>query len=217
MFAVNDVTYSPNGNQIVSGGNDMTVHLWCSFSGQLHLALRHFSPVRRVIFSPDGQEVISASLDDGILQAWNLRTGELRGRTDPRHIDQGLNCCSFSPNGRLYVTGGKIGVLRVSAWISGQWVRVLRYHVGVTFRFRWGQNSECLYIATRAYGKLRIWKLTEDGGGYQLRLLWSAGAKELCFAYASLEDVVGLSPVDIELMKQHRIIGNPKRDATDNQ
>ncbi|KAF9149180.1 hypothetical protein BG015_009042 [Linnemannia schmuckeri] len=81
--------------------------------------------------------------------------------------------------------------------------------------FRWGQSSECLYIGTRAYGKLRVWKLTEEKDEYQLRLLWSAGAKEVCFAHANLEEVVGLSQIDIELMKQHGTIGEPKRDATD--
>lgn len=215
-FAVNDVTYSPSGNLIASGGNDMTVRLWCSHSGAHLLVLNHFSQVHRVVFAPDEREVISASIDDGILQAWNIQTSELRGRTDPKHIDQGLNCCSFSPNGMLYVTGGKTGVLRVSAWVAGEWIRVYRCHVGVTFRFRWGQSSDCLYVATRAYGKLRVWKLTEEKGEYQLRLLWSAGAKELCLAHANLQDVVGLSSVDVALVKQHGNIGEPRSDSTEN-
>ncbi|KAF9134280.1 hypothetical protein BGX30_011992, partial [Mortierella sp. GBA39] len=214
-FAVNDVTYSPSGNLIASGGNDMTVRLWCSHSGAHLLVMNHFSQVHRVVFAPDEREVISASVDDGILQAWNIQTSELRGKTNPKHIDQGLNCCSFSPNGRLYVTGGKTGVLRVSAWVAGEWIRVFRCHVGVTFRFRWGQSSECLYVGSRAYGKLRLWKLTEEKGEYQFRLLWSAGAKELCLAHANLQDVVGLSSVDVALMKQHGSIGEPKSGSTE--
>ncbi|KAF8931515.1 hypothetical protein BGZ47_011804, partial [Haplosporangium gracile] len=83
------------------------------------------------------------------------------------------------------------------------------------FQVPLGQSSKCFYIGTRAYGKLLVWKLSDEKDEYHLRLLWNAGAKEFCLVHAYLKEVVGLSQVDIELMKQHRTIGEPKRDATD--
>ena len=61
---VHSVCFSPNGQRIVSGGQDKTLKVWDSKTGQEMLTLKgHSGSVTSVSFSPDGKRIVSGSLD----------------------------------------------------------------------------------------------------------------------------------------------------------
>lgn len=69
---VTDLDISPAGDIIASCSRDMTVRLWHVPSGKpTGLALKHDAPVVHVGFSPDGSQLLTASVD-GITRLWSL-------------------------------------------------------------------------------------------------------------------------------------------------
>jgi WD40 repeat protein len=55
------LTFSPNGNWVVSGSEDGTVRIWESSNGSVVASVNHDSPVYSVAFSSDGRYMASGS------------------------------------------------------------------------------------------------------------------------------------------------------------
>jgi WD40 repeat protein len=73
------VAYAPAGKRLATGGDDLTVRLWDTASGQQLACLRgHTNIVRGVAWSTDGKRLASAS-EDGTARVWDAADGrELR-------------------------------------------------------------------------------------------------------------------------------------------
>jgi hypothetical protein len=67
------VTFSPDGERIVSGSQDQTVKVWRTRTGQELLSLHgHTSSISMLGFTNDGGKLLSAGLD-GTIRVWNGR------------------------------------------------------------------------------------------------------------------------------------------------
>ncbi|KAF7363073.1 WD40 repeat-like protein [Mycena venus] len=109
---VSCVAFSHDGEQIVSGSLDKTVHVWDSRTGALLAGpIQHDARVNSVAFSPDGEHIVSGS-NENLVQVWNSRTGTLvagpfRGHSDP------VNSVAFSPDGQRIVSGSADHTIRI--------------------------------------------------------------------------------------------------------
>ncbi|KAH8690887.1 putative G-protein beta WD-40 repeat-containing protein [Talaromyces proteolyticus] len=75
---VSSVTFSPDGQMLVSGSNDKTIKFWNPITGELQRTLEgHSNRIRAVKFLPDGHMLASRCVDD-IIKLWDPTTGELR-------------------------------------------------------------------------------------------------------------------------------------------
>ena len=75
------VGFSPDGAQIVSGGDDGTVRIWDVASGEQVAQLDgHAGGVLSVGFSPDGAQIVSGG-DDSTVRIWDVASGEAGGPT----------------------------------------------------------------------------------------------------------------------------------------
>jgi WD40 repeat protein/serine/threonine protein kinase len=97
---VESITFSPDGNWIVTGGEDRCTRQWNASSGELVKTLTtHEGPVTSVCFSPDGQLLCSAGLD---IQVREFKTGRLVHRLQSNLGESG-NWLNFSPDGKKLV------------------------------------------------------------------------------------------------------------------
>src|SRR5206468_4200771 len=71
--------------------------------------LRHTGLVNGGQFSPDGQRVVTSSLD-GYARLWDSRSGQLMGEL--KH-DAPVHSAGFSPDGGFVVTASKDGTARI--------------------------------------------------------------------------------------------------------
>lgn len=116
----------------------------------------HSSWVTAVAISPNGQTIVSGSLDDKI-KIWHLQTGELT-QTLSGH-SKAINTLAISPNGQLLVSGGDDRTIKIWNLLTGSPLRTLTDH---------GRDVSSVAISadglTLASGSkdrtIKLWKLT---------------------------------------------------------
>ena len=105
---VSSVAFAPDGKTLAAADGE-TCRIWDEAGKSVELR-GHTAPVRKVIFSPDGRRLVTAS-HDRTVRVWDTATGQevltLRGHTD---IVWGL---AFSPDGRRLASCGQDGTVRV--------------------------------------------------------------------------------------------------------
>jgi len=83
---VRNVTFSSDGNWILTGSDDKTARIWDAQTGTpLQILQDHHSPVRAILFTPDSQHVFTTD-EDQKLRLWE-RHGGKQLKTFPLEID----------------------------------------------------------------------------------------------------------------------------------
>ena len=109
--AVSSVSFSPDGERIVSSSGDETVKVWNAQTGQNTLTLKgHSGWVASVDFSPDGKRIVSGSRDT-TLKVWDAETSR-EPLTFEGH-SEAVTSVSFSPDGKRIVSGGVDKTVRI--------------------------------------------------------------------------------------------------------
>jgi WD40 repeat protein/tetratricopeptide (TPR) repeat protein/tRNA A-37 threonylcarbamoyl transferase component Bud32 len=109
---VYSASFSADGKQVVTGGDDRTARVWNTATGKLLMPpLKHATYVRQAAFSPDGHRVFTTSADEA--RVWDAATGE--PLTPPLKHGSDLMDAALSPDGRRVSTAGR-------DWTARLWV-----------------------------------------------------------------------------------------------
>jgi hypothetical protein len=111
--AINCLSYSPNGWQIISGSSDKTIRIWDTETGAIigEPLKGHTHGVVSVTYSPDGQHIASGS-DDTTIRIWNAETGTAVGKPLEGHSERVLSV-AYSPDGRHIISGSDDTTIRI--------------------------------------------------------------------------------------------------------
>ncbi len=108
---IHAVAFSPDGRLAATAGDDKTIRLWSTATGEpVGAAFRHPSKVGAVAFSPDSRTLLSGC-DDGLARLWDLESMSEVGRTF-KHGASVLGV-AFSPDGRSVLTGSTDSTARL--------------------------------------------------------------------------------------------------------
>jgi len=117
---VRTVQFAPNGEYVVSGGDDNTLRVWEVATGRPYAELRgHSRPVQTCAIAADGSQVFSGG-QDGEIKLWDLvdYRPAPQGIALAGHADAVL-AAAFSPDGSRVITAGGDHAARVFASDTG--------------------------------------------------------------------------------------------------
>lgn len=156
-FDMNTLAFSPDGQQVATGGDDGKVKLWNATSGFCFVTFEdHSSAITAVEFAKQGQVVFSASLD-GTVRAFDLiRYRNFRTFTTPSPVQ--FNSLAVDPSGEIVCAGGTGDGFEIYMWSTqtGKLIDILAGHEGPISALAFSPNGDRMVSAS--WDKtIRVW------------------------------------------------------------
>lgn len=155
------ISFSPDGQLAVSGGEDRTTRLWDVSSGACLCVIEgHADAVSSVAFTPSGLAVVTGSAD-GSLRLWDVVTRESLCVMPSPIYGGGVICAAISPDGQLVASGEREGVIRLWLLSTGACVRVLSEHHAAVNSVGFSPDGRCI-LSGSDDKTIRVWD-TQSG------------------------------------------------------
>ncbi|XP_032218191.2 periodic tryptophan protein 2 homolog isoform X3 [Nematostella vectensis] len=160
-YDMNVLAYSPDGNYIATGGDDGKVKLWNTMTGFCFVTFHeHSASVTAVTFSPNGQVVLSASLD-GTVRAFDLnRYRNFRTFASPRPAQ--FSTLALDSSGEVVAAGSR-DTFEIFVWSiqTGRLLEVLAGHEAPVSSLAFSPSHPVLISG--AWDKtVRLWNVFES-------------------------------------------------------
>ncbi|KAJ1525853.1 hypothetical protein ONE63_009048 [Megalurothrips usitatus] len=191
------LSYSSDGQYVVTGGDDGKVKLWNTSSGFCFVTFHeHTGGVTGVQFSHNRKFVVSASLD-GTVRAFDMtRYRNFRTLTSPRPVQ--FNCIALDRSGEFVAAGGQ-DVFDIYLWSMklGRLLEILSGHEGPVCSIAFSPSLTSTAMASVSWDKtLRLWNAIESGSAHQTILLPSDG---LFVTYRPDGEEVAVATLDAQI------------------
>ena len=186
---IHSIAYSPDGKILAGGIDDGTIHLWGTDTGHLKTTLKHTTASNRVgsvVFSPDGQTLMSADWADDMIRFWDVATGE-RLKTIENPPDT-TNNILFSPDGNTYASAGGDGTIRFWDVETTQPIRTLNGYMDMFRDMTYSPDGSTLVVSC-GRPKVQLW----DTNTKKLIRTYSLGSFRIIHCIACAPDGVTLA------------------------
>ncbi len=173
---IQSISFSPDGQMIVTGSYDNTVKLWKRNGSLFKTLVGHTATVMSVAFSPDSQLIASGSYD-GTLRLWDS-SGSLIWMIDA-HEANAVNSVSFGPDG-VIATASSDRTIKLWQVENGQLLSTLAGHQDIVRRVGFSPTGNLVTAS-------------DDG----IVKLWNQNGEALTKTIASHSE--GISDIEISL------------------
>ena len=151
---ISSIVYSPQGDQIVSAGEDMTVRLWDVETGEcLHTMIGHAGGVTNVHYSPKGDHIASVSYDKTV-RLWNVGSGTIR-KISNNHNDIVLSV-KHSPKRNQIASCSQDSTIRIWDAETGVHYRTLIGHTNWVYNIAYSPQEDQL-VSCSDDETVRLW------------------------------------------------------------
>lgn len=162
------IAYSPDGQYIVTGGEDSKVKLWNVSNGFCFVTFHeHSSAVTAVDFSQNKKFLVSASLD-GTVRAYDIiRYRNFRTFTSPRPVQ--FASVALDHSAELVVAGGQ-DVFEIYLWSMklGRLLEVLSGHEGPVNSLTFSPVATSSLLVSGSWDRtVKIWNCLESSGEHE--------------------------------------------------
>jgi eukaryotic-like serine/threonine-protein kinase len=154
LSAVFAVAWSPDGKQLVSGGEDSVVHIWDAAKGsETRVIPCHNQKVLSLAWSPDANRLASA-LTDSTIRIWDTTTGK-ETRTLRGHLNW-VNSIAWNPKGTELASASKDRTVKVWSATDGKELLSFGGHSQSVSAIAWSPDGA--HIATASDDRtVKIW------------------------------------------------------------
>jgi eukaryotic-like serine/threonine-protein kinase len=171
LTAVRSLAWSPDGEKIVSAGDEKTVHVWDAFTGSnLHVYQDASDALRCVAWSSDGSRIATAGIDV-LVRVWDVATNRLIV-TYRRHAEGAINQAPTDavnalawnpasqegfPGQQLLASAGNDGTIHVWDATTGQPITIYRGHTGSVYALAWSFDGKSI-VSGGADTSMQVWE-----------------------------------------------------------
>lgn len=191
------ISFSPDGQNIVSGGADGKIIIWKT-SGELLREIQlpgkdvDTNQVWGVVFSRDGNKIASAT-NDGIVRIWSSEKQPSKTQEPlelPGHIGRVFAVAS-SQNCEIIASSGDDGTIRLWNITKKQQYQIRQGEKDINTIYGIDFSPNCQYIASTGYdgGIIKIWDLNS-----KQEFIHPNPIQELKFSESSIVSSVSFSP-----------------------
>ncbi len=150
-----DIDLSADGQRLATTGQWIN-RVRSTATGEVLYELRgHEDGTSRITFSPNGDEVATASAD-ATFRLWDAGNGALRRIFPRRAINTPVTSLAFSPDGRFEAIGSANGVVRLWDARDGRFLYDLRGHEGSVQALGFSVDGAWLFSGS-ADRSMRVW------------------------------------------------------------
>ncbi len=153
---ITGLSFSPNGQLLVSGSRDATVKLWNMAGRNIKTWEGHVGAVATVAFAPNSRLVASGG-GDHIIKLWDVE-GKLL-RSIEAH-QQKITVLAFHPDGTMVASASADRTIKL--WrLDGTLVKTFKGHKDIVNKAIFSPDGRKL-VSASLDGALQLWDLTED-------------------------------------------------------
>ena len=165
------IAITPDGQVMVSGGNDRIITLRHLGTGRILRTLtKHTDSIYALCLSNDGQ-ILASSGRDEMLHVWNLQAVSNYNSISPtgRSIGDGLtysftghsdsiNCIAISPNGKILLSGSEDSTIHLWNLETGKFLACLEEHEAGVKAIALTPDGKML-VSASADHTIKLWQL----------------------------------------------------------
>ena len=155
-------TFNAGGGLMATGGIEGKIKLWHSLTGFCFVTLAdHTSSVEALAFTPQGNAIVSASMDGSVRAYDLLRYRNFRTFTAPDARVQ-FGSLAIDPSGEIIAAGSANGSYNIYLWSTktGQCVDILPGHEARISHLRFAPSSNDGILASASWdSSLKVWNV----------------------------------------------------------